>query len=157
MTMALANKSTEADELARLYQLDYARWLLENARLLREGRLTEADTSNIAEELEDMGRSEARALRSHLRVLLTHLLKWQFQPDQRSSSWRGSIFNARKSAQRLLKESPSLRGRIPELVADIYGDAVFNAANETGLAETSFPTTCPYKLEDMLDTDHWPG
>jgi len=153
--MALANKTTEADRLDLLYARDYGRWLLENARLLREGRLAEADLNNIAEELEDMGRSEARALRSHLQVLLTHLLKWQFQPDGRSS-WRGSIFNARRSIQRLLKESPSLRERAQDLVADIYADAVFNAANETGLPETRFPASCPYTFDQVLDTDYWP-
>jgi hypothetical protein len=154
--MALASKPTETERLDHLYEHDYARWLFDNARLLREGRLAEADIANIAEELEDMGRSEARALRSHLRVLLTHLLKWQFQPEHRSSSWRGSIYNARRAIQRLLQESPSLRRRIPALIAEIYADAVFNAANETGLAETGFPPACPCAIDDLLDTDHSP-
>lgn len=155
--MALARMPNESDRHDQLYEHDYAGWLFENARLLREGRLAEADLGNIAEELEDMGRSETRALRSHLRVLLTHLLEWQPQPAQRNSSWRGSIFNARRAIQHLLTESPSLRGQIPELVADIHADAVFNAANETGLPESRFPSRCPYAVEDLLDTAHWPN
>jgi hypothetical protein len=154
--MPLAHQPIETEQLDILYERDYRRWLFENARLLREGRLAEADISNIAEELEDMGRSEARALRSHLLVLLTHLLKWHYQFEGRSSSWRGSIFNARRAIERLLKESPSLRRHLPELVANIYIDATFNAANETGLPEARFPASCPYSLGDLLDTDYWP-
>lgn len=155
--MPLAHQPIDTQELDVLYERDYSRWLFENARLLREGRLAQADISNIAEELEDMGRSEARALQSHLLVLLTHLLKWQYQSERRSSGWRGSIFNARRAIDRLLKESPSLRRRIPELVASIYVDATFNAANETGLSEARFPASCPYTFEDLLNADYWPN
>jgi len=154
--MPLAHQPIDTEQLDVLYERDYSRWLFENARLLREGRLAQADISNIAEELEDMGRSEARALQSHLLVLLTHLLKWQYQSERRSSGWRGSIFNARRAIDRLLKESPSLRQRIPGLVASIYVDATFNAANETGLPEARFPASCPYSFEDLLNTGYWP-
>ena len=154
--MGLAKKSSSPPPIADLYEADYSRWLFENARLLRDGRFSEADIENIAEELEDMGRSEKRAVASHLAVLLTHLLKWQFQPDQRSSSWRGSIYNARSSVGDLLSESPSLRNRVPELVTDRYRIARNNAIIETGLAEDTLPLDCPYTPEQVLDPDFWP-
>jgi hypothetical protein len=103
-----------------------------------------------------MGRSERRALASHLCVLLHHLLKWQYQPSQRSGSWRGSVYNARRSAIKLLSESPSLRARLPELVSDEYPHARFNAANETGLPEADFPWECPYDVEALTDEGFWP-
>lgn len=74
-----------AGQLSELYEQDYARWLFENAALLRAGRLEGLDAENIAEELEDMGRSEGRTVRGHFRVLITHLLKWEYRADQHSS------------------------------------------------------------------------
>lgn len=154
--MGLAKKIPSPPPIADLYEADYSRWLFENARLLREGRFSEADIENIAEELEDMGRSEKRAVGSHIAVILTHLLKWQFQPDHRSSSWRGSIHNARRATAKLLNESPSLRPQITDMIAAEYEDARYNAILETGLAEGTFPLTCPYTPEQVLDPDFWP-
>lgn len=154
--MGLAKKISSPPPIADLYEADYSRWLFENARLLREGRFSEADIENIAEQLEDMGRSEKRAAGSHIAVILTHLLKWQFQPDRRSSSWRLSIYNARTSVEDLLSESPSLRNRVPELVSDRYRIARNNAIIETGLAEDTLPLDCPYTPEQVLDPDFWP-
>ena len=147
----------DGEPLPTLYERDYVDWLQRNAALLRAGRLDALDAENLAEELEDMARSDVRAVRSHLEVLIAHLLKWTHQPQQRSSSWRGSIYNARRAIERRLQESPSLRRRLPELVADVYPDAVFNAANETGLPEASFPAECPYSIDALLDLAHWPG
>lgn len=154
--MTLARKSAHGPPLVDLYEHDFYRWLRENASLLRTGRLSEADVQNIAEELEDRGRSERRALASHIAVLILHLLKWQFQPSQRSSGWRGSIYNARRSILRLLGDSPSLRGLVPNLIIEAYQDARFNAANETGLPESAFPDQCPYTPEALLDEAFWP-
>jgi hypothetical protein len=153
--MGLAKKISSPPPIADLYEADYSRWLFENARLLREGRFSEADIENIAEELEDMGRSERRAVASHLGVLLMHLLKWQFQPDHRSSSWRGSIHNARRAIAKLLNESPSLRPLMPDMIAVEYEDARYNAILETGLADGTFPLDCPYTPERVLDPDFW--
>jgi hypothetical protein len=155
--MALALKTLPPEPVSRLYENDYSRWLFENARLLGEGRFSEADIPNIVEELEDMGRSEYRAVESHLGVLLLHLLKWEFQPQQRSSSWRGSIHNARRAITKRLKDSPSLRGRLVEAMVGEYADARYNAANETGLLESAFPADCPYRVEEVLDPGFWPG
>ena len=98
--MPVLKSAIDASPTSDLYQTDYQRWLFDNAALLRTGRLSEIDAANIAEELEDMGRSEARALGSHLKVLLLHLLKWQFQSAQQSSGWRGSILDQANSCAR---------------------------------------------------------
>ncbi|MBK5965650.1 hypothetical protein CCR95_16545 [Thiocystis minor] len=154
--MALAFKTVVTPAVVAFYESDYYLWLIENANLLRTGRVSEADLDRIAEELEDMGRSERRALASHISVLVSHLLKWQFQSSHCSSSWRGSIQNARSSIQDLLEESPSLRNQLAPLVVSKYPNARFNAANETNLPESTFPDDCPYRLEDLLNFDFWP-
>ena len=97
-----------------LYESDYQAWLVHNAASLRAGRV-----ADIAEELEDMGRSEQRALGSHIAVLL-HLLKWQFQPEQRSRSRRLSVDDARDAVDELLDDSPSLRRQFPQFVQRKY-------------------------------------
>lgn len=154
--MALTFKAVVTPAVVAFYERDYYRWLIENANLLRTGRVSEADLDRIAEELEEMGRSERRALASHISVQVSHLLKWQFQSSHRSSSWRGSIQNARSSIQDLLDESPSLRDQLTPLVVSKYPNARFNAANETNLPESTFPDDCPYRLEDLLNVDFWP-
>ena len=69
---------------APTYEADFYSWALRQARLVREGRLAEADLANIAEELADLGRSEYREMRSALARTLQHMLKWDYQPAKRS-------------------------------------------------------------------------
>ena len=92
-----------------LYERDFCLWLEQQATLLREGRFDELDLANLIEEIEAMARRDKKAIKSNLVVLLTHLLKHQFQPEQRSSSWRGSIVEHRQRLRDDFEESPSLR------------------------------------------------
>jgi hypothetical protein len=155
--MALATKAPQPTPDPELYETDYYAWLMHNAALIRAGRASEADLENIAEELEDMGRSERRALGSHFVVLLQHLLKWQLQPKRRSNSWRLSIDNARDAIDELLGESPTLRRRVPELIEGKFPLARRNAITETGLPDSGVPETCPFTPEQVLDPSYWPG
>jgi len=149
MTVAL-------DEQLATYDGDFCAWLEQQAALIRAGRFDLLDVENIAEELEGLSRSDKRALRSHLKTVILHLLKWQMQPWLRSKSWKTSIRNARKEALQLVKDSPSLRPSLSSFVADVYSDAVEDAASETDLPEGRFPDKCPYTLEQILDHDFLP-
>ena len=91
------------------YDSDYALWAVEQAALLRAGRLDRLDRDNLAEEIDDLARSQESEIESRLDVLLMHLLKWQFQPEARSRNWRGSISEQRRRIHRKIKLSPSLR------------------------------------------------
>ncbi len=138
------------------YEQDLYAWLTGNAQLLRQGRLSEIDAEHIAEELEDMGKSERRAIESYLRVLILHLLKWQYQPSLRGPSWQQSVDNARDEIERRLQDSPSLRPRLSELIAVRYGNVRKNAMRETGLPLQTFPETCPFSIAQLLDEEFWP-
>jgi hypothetical protein len=138
------------------YEADFYGWANEQAALLRDGRLNEADIENIAEEIESMGRSEKRELVSRLAVLLTHLLKWRYQPGGRGSSWRASIVLQRRALDRHLSDNPSLKPRLPQALADAYRDAVVIAGDETKLGETGFPQDSPWSFEDVQNPDFWP-
>ncbi|NBC12757.1 MAG: DUF29 family protein, partial [Gammaproteobacteria bacterium] len=97
-----------------------------------------------------------RALGSHLRNLMLHLLKWQFQPGLRGPSWRRSIQNSRQEIQVVVADSPSLRPRVQDLVADEYPRALRLAVTDTGLPTRAFPADCPYAVEQLLDDDWLP-
>jgi hypothetical protein len=139
-----------------LYDRDFYAWANEQAALLREGKLAQADIENIAEEIESMGRSEKRELINRLRILLLHLLKWQFQPAGRCSSWRTSISVQRNDLADLLDDNPSLRPQLPGAVVKAYRNAVLEAADETKLPQAIFPAACPYTFEQMMAPDFWP-
>ncbi len=129
---------------ANLHDEDFHAWTEQQARLLRTGRLHEADLPHLIEEIEMMGASERRELVNRLAVLLTHLLKWQHQPNLRARSWQITIKEQRRRRARHLRDNPSLAARLAEFVSDAYTDAVLMAARETGLEESTFPSVCPY-------------
>lgn len=139
-----------------LSEHDYYAWLLEQAARLRARQFDQIDYEVLAEELEDMGRSERRAAESHLKNLLIHLLKWAKQKERRSGSWRDSIDNARDALADLLQDSPSLRPQLPAFVKRQYPRARRSAANQTGLTVARFPASCPFRLEEILDTEFFP-
>ena len=140
-----------------LYDRDFFLWTVRNAELLRAGRLDEADLQHIAEEIEDMGKREQRELESRLIVLLVHLLKGRVQPNRRGASWMGTIKIQRDEIARLLKKMPTLCNALAEEVPEAYRSAVLRAAIQTGLAESSFPETCPFGLEQILDREFLPA
>lgn len=139
-----------------LYDQDLYSWAMQTARLVREKRFSEIDATCLAEELESTGKTELRALESRLVVLLVHLLKWEHQAANRGKSWRRTLIEQRKRIARLLDDSPSLKPKLPELLADAYDSALRWAADETGLDETDFPQTCRYSIEQVLDTGFYP-
>ncbi len=142
--------------MSETYQLDFYGWAMEQAQLLRAGRLAAADIENIAEEIESMGRGERRELVNRLTILLAHLLKWHFQPGFRSASWNSSIREQRIRLRSHLKDNPSLKAKLDEAYAEAYELAVIAAARETGLPESGFPASAPYGFDQAADAGFWP-
>lgn len=139
-----------------LYETDFYAWANEQAALLRAGKLAAADIEHIAEEIESMGRTEKRELANRLVVLLLHLLKWQFQPVRRGSSWEATIRVQRRDLDVHLKDNPSLNAKVGEVIEQAYGNALIQAADETGLPETTFPAECPWSFDQIMDAGFWP-
>ena len=139
-----------------LYDQDFYAWSNQQAALLRAGKLSQADIENIAEEIESMGKSEKKELVSRLRVLMLHLMKWQFQPEGRGSSWQRTIKVQRVDLQAHMLQNPSLEAQLPVSIASAYEGAVIEAADETGLPEERFPSLCPYSYDQMMDPGFWP-
>jgi hypothetical protein len=143
-------------DLATLHDRDFYAWTLQQANLLREGRLSEADIGHIAEELESMGASERRELTHRLAVLIAHLLKWQFQPELRGNRWRNTIDVQRFDVKELLEENPTLVAKLNERMEKAYSKSLLLAVRETGLSKQMFPPVCPFNAEQLLSEDYWP-
>jgi hypothetical protein len=134
---------------AALYEVDETAWLEATADLIRNGRLTEVELYTLAEYLTEMAKRDRREVFSRLVVLLSHLLKWEYQPGHRSGLWRGNILEQQRELRQLL-ESGTLRNHATAVFADAYADARKQAAAETGLARTAFPEECGWDLDGAL-------
>lgn len=135
---------------------DFNLWIQQTAQLLREHRWQEIDLENLIEEVEELGKSERRAITSQLIRLLLHLLKWQYQPQRRSDSWLDSITDARTQIDLAIQDSPSLKSYPSEQLNDSYQKARRQAAKQTGMEISVFSEYCPYALELVLDEDWLP-
>lgn len=138
------------------YETDFYTWTQEQANLLKAGRFSDVDLSNIIEEIEAMGRSEKRSLESRLTVLLVHLLKWQFQSERRGKSWTFTISEQRRKIRKLLSENPGLNFELSKVLIDAYEDAIFKASYETGINAAVFPKAMPWSFEQVMNTDFFP-
>jgi hypothetical protein len=139
-----------------LYDRDFAKWLETTADQLRAKDYANLDWENLLDEIESMGKRERRSLKSNLVILLLHLLKWQYQADQRSGSWKGSIVEHRQRIRDELEDSPSLQPYLIEILAAAYADGRDRAVAETGLNAAIFPAECLYTIAQVLDREFWP-
>ncbi len=137
-----------------LYEQDFYLWTQTVVHQLKENNFNEIDIPNLIEEIESMGRSERRELKSRLIVLLMHLLKWQYQPEKRSESWRSTISEQRICIETLLEDSPSLQPLLAEVFADCYQKARLKASDETGIKLNFFPQESPFTLEETLEINN---
>jgi Domain of unknown function DUF29 len=141
------------------YERDFYAWTVEQARALRTRRPEKLDWENLAEEIESLGRSDRRQVRSRLEVILMHLLKWQLQIEHRSISWKTTINSQRYKLELVLADSPSLRRQVPVLLVEAYPRARRSAAAEMDLipaAARKLPETSPFTVEQVLDEEFFP-
>jgi hypothetical protein len=139
-----------------LYETDFVHWVETTVEQLRLQNYACVDWANLIEEIEDMSRRERKSLKSNLIVILLHLLKWQYQSECRSGSWKGSIREHRRRVNDDLKDSPSLIPYLQEVFAECYANARQQAADETDLPLETFPLNCPYTPEQSLNSEYLP-
>jgi hypothetical protein len=142
--------------MTTLYDTDFDAWAQQQASALRAKAWNQLDIEHLAEEVEDLRKTERNALRSQLRRLTGHLLKWHYQPEKRSESREATIRDARGLLEDGIEASPSLAGQLDTLLAWVYPRARRQAAKDTGLPLATFPGTCPWSMEQLLNEDFWP-
>ena len=134
-----------------LYKEDFYRWTVEQSNLLRSIELEGLDTKNLAEEIASLGRQERKELRTHFNVVLGHLLKWHLLPQERSKLWQVTIDSERREILWILRDSPSLKENLSEIIKDSYEAALYLVRLETSLDSKDLPKDCPYTGEQILD------
>lgn len=139
------------------YEQDIVAWANQQAAFIRAGRFDLLDLEHIADEIEDVGKSERRELISRMAELLAHLLKWHFQPERRGASWETSIRKQRKGIARAIAETPSLKVDLASesWLQHVWDEAVKRAADQTGIGH--FPEACPWTVEQVRDENWFPG
>ena len=140
----------------QLYEKDFCLWIETTANLLKKRQFSELDLENLIEEIETMGRSEKDSLESNLIIVFLHILKWQYQPNKRSRSWESSILEHPRRIHKALKNSPSLKPFLANVLAECYQYGRKQASIETGLSLTAFPTESPFTIDEILDEDFLP-
>ena len=144
------------------YDDDFYAWTQHQALVLRTMAVADNrfDRENVAEEIEDLGRSQRDAMRSQIRRIIEHLLKLACSPAQQPRfDWMASIAEARATLGD--KISPTLRRDAEVMLAKLYRDGRRQA--ELGLraygenkAAEALPQTCPWSLDDICREDWYP-
>lgn len=150
--------------MASLYETDFYGWTQQQAGKLRallvERTNLDLDIENIAEEIDSLGRSDYRQLRSRLEEICIHLLKLHYSLSCESRrGWKNSVRGQRMRLARLLKESPSLKTRLVEALAQGYEDSLGHFDDEKLISLTMpmhLPGLSPFDLEDVLKDEWWP-
>ena len=138
------------------YNEDVYGWAIHTAQLLRINKMDEVDFDNIIEEIESLGRSEKGQLINRLSLILSHLLKWQYQPARKTRSWDLTIKENRRRFKNILKDNPSLKSKLDEILDDAYYYAKLEAGKETSIDEGTFPEVCPYSFEEITNDEFYP-
>ncbi len=152
----MTTQLSSSTNINNLYNRDDYLWLQQTAQLIKEGKFSEIDAANLVEEIEDLGRSEKRAVKSNLVILLLHLLKYKYQPEKRTNSWKASIREHRRRLRDDFKTSPSLKRYFAEVFDECHQDGREQAADETGLVIDTFPLKSPFTPTETLDSDYLP-
>lgn len=147
---------TSAPNTPKVHDQDFYLWIQETVQALRSGNINQVDMEQVIEELEDMGNSQKDALESNLIRVLQHLLKWKYQKQKRTNSWKASITEHSLRLNKAFKKSPSLRRYFEEVFEECYSDARLITSRETGLALEVFSQDCPFDPNDVLDPQYLP-
>jgi Domain of unknown function DUF29 len=138
---------------SNLYETDFYAWTLEQSKLLQGSDFKRLDIVNLVEEIESLGKQQRQELRNRLGVLIGHLLKWNYQPAQRSKSWRVTIQIQRREIEDILEDNPSLKPYLPEAIAKAHKAGLDLVVLETPLDYQDLPKDPIYTIEQLLSPD----
>ncbi len=134
-----------------LYETDFYAWTQEQVELLKLGKLNALDILNLVEEIESLGKQQKQELRNRLGILIGHLLKWEYQPDLRSRSWKITIREQRRRIKEHMNENPSLKSYLEQAILEAYQDGMDLVLKETPLEEKELPKENIYTIEQIFD------
>ncbi|ELS00875.1 protein of unknown function DUF29 [Xenococcus sp. PCC 7305] len=130
--------------MSSLYNRDFNLWIQKTVSNLKNKDMGVIDWENLIDEIEGMGKSDRRALRSYLERLIEHLLKlkyWDAERDRCKRGWKIEILEFRSRIERILDDSPSLKNYLTEIYPKAHRLAVarmsilFDLPNEASISE----------------------
>ncbi|WP_413174890.1 DUF29 domain-containing protein [Anabaena azotica] len=142
-----------------LYEQDFYLWIQTTVQVLKEGKLEQLDIDNLIEEIDSMGRSEKKELKTRLIVLIEHLLKlqyWTEKKDDNARGWRNTVVEQRRQITYTLADSPSLKSILNDIFPDCYQDARNDTLRKYQLPSELFPEESPFSLVQVLNLDFIP-
>jgi hypothetical protein len=128
-------------QLKQLYHQDLNLWRQEIINAIQTKQLENMDWDNLIEEINDMGASEKRALRSYLKRLIEHILKlryWQSEREYNLRGWKKEVVNFREEIKSILEESPSLNNYLSQNYLDWYQKSVKAMRQEFAIPDDNF-------------------
>lgn len=137
------------------YEEDYYLWAKEMVEALKNRDYSSVDWDNLIEEIEDMGKSQKRAVESLLMRLTEHLLKlkyWDAERERNKRHWEAEVVNFRVLLRKRLKESPSLKKDLAEIYAEILPDSKRSISKLFDI-----PEQIELSLTQVLDEDWFPN
>lgn len=137
--------------MTNLYTTDFYGWTQEQVNLLSQRKLDYIDIDNLVEEIESLGKQQQQELKNRLGVLIGHLLKWQYQPEKRSKSWKYTIQEQRLQIIDLIEQNPSLKSYREEAIFKAYQLGLLLVGRETSINPKTLPQQCPYSFEQIMD------
>jgi hypothetical protein len=152
-------QSPTSEQKPSLYDQDFYRWVQQTVHALKNRELEQVDWENLIEEIDSMGRSEKKELKSRLLVILEHLLKlmfWEAEKAQNSRGWRNTIIEQRSQLELLLDDSPSLRPWCKSFLWNSMPRLEARFCRKSDLPSSCIPTLPPFSADDALNTDFLP-
>ena len=147
------------NESKNLYEQDFYLWLQTTANLLENNKFDQLDIKNLIEEINSMGRSEKKELKSHLITLIEHFLKleyWQLEKENNARGWRNTVAEQRLQIELTLEDSPSLRNMLDDIFEECYQKARQYILKRYQLSPNLFPENPPFSVTDVLNADYLP-
>src|SRR5215472_11756345 len=146
---------------SELYERDYYAWVQDQVDALRQRRIEEVDWENVAEEIEDLGKSQRQSIESQMVRFLENLLKLQYAGEtirkNNARGWHLSARDARLVVRKLLDQNPSLRRQLVGMLPFVYQRGRFAALGKARLPDHAIPESCPWAVEQVMDDDFLPG
>lgn len=143
-------------QVKTLYEQDFALWIEETVKHLKSGDFSQIDLDNLIEEVESLGKSERKAVRSYLLRLLEHLLKRRYVLMYECyRGWEIEIKNFRQRLKIELEDSPSLKKFMVEIMSQSYQIALENV--KESYPDADFPNDCPFgdNIDELLSNKFW--
>jgi hypothetical protein len=144
------------------YEDDFYAWTQHQAEVLRTMPASDNrfDREHVAEEIEDLGKSERDAVRSQIRRIIEHFLKLAYSPaEQPRLSWMETVDDARETLSD--KMTATLRREVEGGLEKLYAEGRRRAAralvrHKEPDAADALPQLCPYSLEEICQEDWYP-